>query len=46
MAASASGRPVLFRTDEDMGHFSTAQGAQARQAADVYAFAEAAVAAP
>jgi prolyl oligopeptidase len=41
MAASANPRPVWFRTDTDMGHFSTALGAQALESADTYAFAEA-----
>jgi len=32
---------VWFRVDEDMGHFTTAQAAGARESADLYAFAEA-----
>jgi prolyl oligopeptidase len=34
---------VWYRTDEDMGHFTTAQASRAREWADIYAFAEAAV---
>jgi prolyl oligopeptidase len=34
---------VWYRTDEDMGHFNTALATQARERADIYAFAEAAV---
>lgn len=40
MAVSNGGRPVWFRTDQDMGHFNTAQGAQAREQADTFSFAE------
>jgi prolyl oligopeptidase len=40
-AASSSGQPVWFRTDADMGHFSTAQAAQARVSADRFSFGEA-----
>ena len=41
LAARANPRPVWFRTDTDMGHFSTALGTQALESADTYAFAEA-----
>jgi len=41
LAAGGGARPVWFRTDTDMGHFSTALGAQAQESADTYAFAEA-----
>jgi prolyl oligopeptidase len=41
MAASSSGKPVWYRTDSDMGHFSVAMGARALEHADTYAFAEA-----
>jgi prolyl oligopeptidase len=34
---------VWYRTDEDMGHFTTALATEARERADIYAFAEAAV---
>jgi prolyl oligopeptidase len=40
LAASSSGKPVWFRTDETMGHFNTAQGTLALENADYYAFAE------
>lgn len=40
-AASASGKPVWFRADDDMGHFNTTLGAQALESADQYAFIEA-----
>jgi len=41
MASVPKPRPVWFRTDTDMGHFSTALGKQALESADAYAFAEA-----
>jgi prolyl oligopeptidase len=41
LAASSSGKPVWYRTDDAMGHFTTAQGTLALENADVYAFAEA-----
>jgi prolyl oligopeptidase len=34
---------VWYRTDEDMGHFTTAQATKAREWADIYTFAEAVV---
>jgi prolyl oligopeptidase len=40
LAASSSGKPVWFRTDEAMGHFNTAQGTLALENADYYAFSE------
>jgi prolyl oligopeptidase len=40
LAASASGKPVWFRTDNDMGHFNTAQAALSRELADIFTFAE------
>jgi prolyl oligopeptidase len=40
MAASNGGRPVWFRADRDMGHFNTAQAAEARELADLFSFAE------
>jgi prolyl oligopeptidase len=40
LSDSASGKPVWFRLDDDMGHFNTAQAAQSREQADVYTFAE------
>jgi prolyl oligopeptidase len=40
-AASAAKRPVWFRTDVDMGHFNTAESAEAAELADGFAFAEA-----
>jgi prolyl oligopeptidase len=40
-AASSTTRPIWFRTDGDMGHFSTALGAQALEFSDTFAFAEA-----
>jgi len=42
-AASSTKHPVWFRTDGDMGHFSTAQGAQALELSDMFAFVEAAL---
>jgi prolyl oligopeptidase len=41
LAASSAGNTVWYRTDEDMGHFNTAQAAQSRLLADVFTFAEA-----
>lgn len=41
LAVSVSGNPVWFRTDADMGHFTTAQAARSRELADVFTFAEA-----
>jgi prolyl oligopeptidase len=40
-AGNSAARPVWFRTDGDMGHFSTALGAQALEFSDTFAFAEA-----
>jgi prolyl oligopeptidase len=39
--ASTSGQPVWFRTDEAMGHFTTAHGTRTRESADLFAFVEA-----
>jgi prolyl oligopeptidase len=41
LAAGNAGNTVWYRTDEDMGHFNTAQAAQSRLQADVFTFAEA-----
>ena len=41
LAASSSGKPVWYRTDDAMGHFNTAQGTLALENADYYAFSEA-----
>jgi prolyl oligopeptidase len=43
LAAGRGQRPIWFRTDGSMGHFSTAQSARALELADAFAFAEAAV---
>jgi prolyl oligopeptidase len=43
-AATHNHRPVLFRTDGDMGHFNTAASAQALELSDAFAFAEMALA--
>jgi prolyl oligopeptidase len=44
LSDGASGKPVWFRLDDDMGHFNTALAAQSREQADVYTFAEGATA--
>lgn len=40
LSEDSSGKPVWFRLDDDTGHFNTALGAQSREQADVYTFAE------
>jgi prolyl oligopeptidase len=40
LADSTGGKPVWFRTDNDMGHFNTAQAALSRELADIFTFAE------
>lgn len=40
LGEGSSGKPVWFRLDDDMGHFNNALGAQSREQADVYTFAE------
>jgi prolyl oligopeptidase len=41
LAVSDGGTTVWYRTDDDMGHFNTAQTAQSRLQADGFTFAEA-----
>lgn len=41
MSLTGGDQSVWYRVDEDMGHFTTAQAAGARESADVYGFAEA-----
>jgi len=41
LAVSNGGATVWYRTDDDMGHFNTAQAAQSRLQADAFTFAEA-----
>jgi prolyl oligopeptidase len=44
LALSTSRKPVWYRTDDAMGHFTTAQGTLALENADYYAFSEAVIA--